>query len=1113
MKKVFISLLIKLVALSCLAQNPQTQLSLGEHIKPVDILSPSPNAASLGRYGGMDIGLSTGMMSFSVPLIFYKSAQISLPISLNYASTGLKVDEISSRVGTSWDLNAGGVITRTVYGAVDEKSRRIIPPANFPARTRDLIDNFLENLTMDDNAWDGQADVFSFNFNGYTGKFIFDIKGYISTLEHSNLKIEKDFLSSQWNFKITVPNGEQYYFGGSMATETTSKSQTINCGRIYPDFTPTAWYLNKIVHPNNDTITFKYINDGFNYVTGISQSLIYKPALQGTSNCVCTNIENKTCISSLYTSNVLLQEIYSISGGRVRFNYIPRNDIDDKLLEFIELYQPNTGTLLKKIDLLYTYSYANSYLNPIISNNALRYRPFLKEIVQKGSANTTGEKYKFSYKDLNGLPQRLSFSQDDYGNFNGKVNSTLVPIPNEGWKQYFSSATANRNPDAQFASKGMLTGIIYPTGGSDSIVYEANSVYKLVDILPPITTAEVFINAPDEVGEIIISGPITVAYQQSAQFSADCRKTGPEDIIHDKAVISVFDENSVIIFTRTITPQSPLNELLTLYPNKTYRIRVIASRSISARSTLSYYLGNKTTEYVNYPVSGIRVSKIITQSGNAMENINIKKFNYSTLANQHISSGTEMASSGYEKIINSLVTCIGFPCNTKECTYYALYSNSINNINAFPTPVYYNSVIESFGENYENGGIEHHYNVVADVLGNNLIGDNVIGAPRTSYSYINGKEIYQHVFKWTNNTPVSVKKIFTHYKEDPRVNNEYQNYIVSKKYNALCENDPPTYDETNAYDLTAYSHFSKWVYVDSLKTFSYDQGGQNYIEELTLNEYANKDHAFLTKVVTTTSNAISNEITNSYPYDIILSGAEENARQALISHHIISPVIIQQVKKNAAVQKFITKYAIFSNGLVLPETHTLQVGSSIEDRVHFKKYNNYGKLLSQSLSSGPTISYDWKYNSLYMVAECRNASEKEFYYESFEENSYTSPGLAHTGFKSSTNTVVNWVRPNIRAYLISYWYRESGVWKLRLEQNYTADSFVLAGGDAYDDIRIHPKDAQMTTYTYSPLIGMTSQTDPKGQTTYYEYDSFQRLKNIKDQNGNIIKSYTYNYKQ
>jgi YD repeat-containing protein len=64
----------------------------------------------------------------------------------------------------------------------------------------------------------------------------------------------------------------------------------------------------------------------------------------------------------------------------------------------------------------------------------------------------------------------------------------------------------------------------------------------------------------------------------------------------------------------------------------------------------------------------------------------------------------------------------------------------------------------------------------------------------------------------------------------------------------------------------------------------------------------------------------------------------------------------------------------------------------------------------------------------------------------------------------------------------------------------------------YDDLRIIPADAQMTTYTYDPLVGVTSQTDAKGMTIYYEYDELERLKVIKDQNGNIVKTYQYNYK-
>jgi YD repeat-containing protein len=52
----------------------------------------------------------------------------------------------------------------------------------------------------------------------------------------------------------------------------------------------------------------------------------------------------------------------------------------------------------------------------------------------------------------------------------------------------------------------------------------------------------------------------------------------------------------------------------------------------------------------------------------------------------------------------------------------------------------------------------------------------------------------------------------------------------------------------------------------------------------------------------------------------------------------------------------------------------------------------------------------------------------------------------------------------------------------------------------------------MTTYTYDPLIGITTTTDPKSEVSFYEYDTFSRLMNIKDKDGNIIKHMDYHYK-
>lgn len=54
--------------------------------------------------------------------------------------------------------------------------------------------------------------------------------------------------------------------------------------------------------------------------------------------------------------------------------------------------------------------------------------------------------------------------------------------------------------------------------------------------------------------------------------------------------------------------------------------------------------------------------------------------------------------------------------------------------------------------------------------------------------------------------------------------------------------------------------------------------------------------------------------------------------------------------------------------------------------------------------------------------------------------------------------------------------------------------------------------AQVSTYTYKALVGMTSMTDPRGTTTY-EYDSFGRLSKVKDAKGKVINTYDYHYQR
>jgi hypothetical protein len=58
-----------------------------------------------------------------------------------------------------------------------------------------------------------------------------------------------------------------------------------------------------------------------------------------------------------------------------------------------------------------------------------------------------------------------------------------------------------------------------------------------------------------------------------------------------------------------------------------------------------------------------------------------------------------------------------------------------------------------------------------------------------------------------------------------------------------------------------------------------------------------------------------------------------------------------------------------------------------------------------------------------------------------------------------------------------------------------------------------PPNTNFATFTFRPLLGITSQTDSNGISAYYIYDEFGRIKFIKDTEGNIIKAYSYHYKE
>jgi hypothetical protein len=72
---------------------------------------------------------------------------------------------------------------------------------------------------------------------------------------------------------------------------------------------------------------------------------------------------------------------------------------------------------------------------------------------------------------------------------------------------------------------------------------------------------------------------------------------------------------------------------------------------------------------------------------------------------------------------------------------------------------------------------------------------------------------------------------------------------------------------------------------------------------------------------------------------------------------------------------------------------------------------------------------------------------------------------------------------------------------------------IVSNGSLLDDVRLHPKESHMTTYGYKPLVGVTSKTDNNHKMEFYEYDGAARLRVIRDDKNNVLKTFKYHFIQ
>ncbi len=449
---------------------------LNAQIPTKDIITLSPNAAQLGAFGTVPVGLFTGTAQENIPIYEFKTKNLTLPITLNYSSNGLIVDKVASWVGFDWSLDAGGAITMTVKGYKDHtiKERVKVP------KEIETSNAALKSFLIDNNrsAFDDfQPDVYSYNFLGNTGKFILDTDGTtVVTIPFKKMKI-----STYWGneFVITTSDGVRYTF---------DEKEDFYCSYCAAqDQYPVTWYLTSIIHPAGDVIRFYYSKNSASFYSGISQQIakfLWKDAPAEGSN--CPEPENITKALGTTTQTAYLDSIKSTQAGTIVFQKSGnRSDYHDgKRLDRI-IIKSMTNEIIRTVEFKYSYiagnyNYSKGFplnftgIQGLYYDTEVNNRMFLDAVKFSDSKDAEVYNYSFGYINLDLLPSRLSFAQDHWGYFNGAYNSDFVPSGYTYWPQ-FNGIGGNRNPNGAFSRNGILQKITYPTGGYSILEYEPNS--------------------------------------------------------------------------------------------------------------------------------------------------------------------------------------------------------------------------------------------------------------------------------------------------------------------------------------------------------------------------------------------------------------------------------------------------------------------------------------------------------------------------------------------------------------------------------------------------------------------------------------------------------------
>jgi hypothetical protein len=1053
-----------------------TQLAFGQSestnstISLYEKIPTSPNVGSLGRYFDVPVNMATGLPNIEIPLYAIKSGNIVIPITLKYHAGGVKVNELASWVGTNWNLDAGGSITKQVNGLDDFYATEAATIGNsgnpqynyiepdysaytnfgftsmtqavdsfknlpFNGQVLDNIHRFFGNIIK--GGIDGEADQFFYSTPEGGGSFFYNQKLQKFQTDKINGWKVSTVDGSTW--ALTSNNGKIFGFS---SVELTKNPNT----QSMKQYLTTAWMLDNIIDlKTNKEVNFSYQKDNLISHVGITMYKDFKP--NGSAlEYFRSNSETIIREGDVYS----LKDI-SFDEGTVKFimDAVSRQDGGTKALKEIQILNRDS-VLLKKF--VFNYFYTTANLSTCHSGYQTNKRLFLQSI-EEINYSLTGTPYPqnpyiFSYDTTIIPPCRLSYAQDLWGYYNGRhSNTTFIPTPygHVAEPSYPILQAADRSIDTIYTKAGILKEITYPTRGKLSFEFENNRVDT------------------GFVGGLRIKKIINTDHLTNKSLITEYSYPTINNLSSGQVLYSpvyyydfTYIAGGANVFSCIRTESEPINSL---FPNQGSPIlySIVERRQKGGDEELlsKHYFNN----YGN-------LNSYYADLYHNNENIAVPHKKYVSIGNY---LGRETASELYKKNSNNTFTLI--QSQTHEYEILNEFKNYIWNVQGAWT-----SII-TFGYTEWDGNDPYStipMNTYPSLHCYKHFQDELVKTKTTTTSYEGSSTIEANVFYKYDTANGNLKEV-------KAVNSLGDTSITKIKYPTDYQSiENGTGINASIWDLTYQNCLSSPI--ETTKEYKKKNATGSTLIEAVLIEYnslrtkkvkkVDEDISYssFTQSYNNTSGFVADsryrlmeEVLSFSPYGKPLTiEANGNLTSYIWDGKKDEPIAVAQNTQSSDVA-----YTSFDG----VENGNWNVGSSVRDNSN-RINGQYGYQLSNGNITKSSLSTSKNYTLTYWS----------------NNGSYTVSSSASTTELASL-----------------------GTWKLFSHKITGASSVTISGTGIIDELRLYPEKARMNSFVFTPLLGVSSVSDEKSLLIHYEYTGIGRLHLVKDQHKNILKKICYNY--